>query len=147
MKLYEPRWHASKYVYRCHTRRVVDFAGHPLIINSTLSAWMRANVIEAFEVKDGEGNDVGIVFSTPTSRFPPTGGHERIRNKTDWHAINIRHRRVKDARPHWGSRNIAITSLIQADREYWKNKRGRTVSPTVQAKVDQDMADIAAAFS
>ena len=148
-RIYEPRWHASQGTCNYQSRRTVDFAGHDLVLNSTLPKRVVESVFEAFEIKNDAGEFIGIVFSTPTTRLknPNHWDYARMRNTRDWHAINTRYRRVKNARMHWGSKDYAVWALVEAEKTYWKNRRYRTVSPAKQMKIDQAMADIAAAFS
>lgn len=139
----QPQWHAARCGYHYQSRRILDFAGHDLVLNSRLPKRFIDRVLEAFEVKDRKGEFVGIVFKTPTTRFAPDGGgHERIRNRFDWHAINSRHKRVKDWREHWGGKRVAVAALMFAEQQYWQNLRRRRTSISAS-----DLEAIAAAFS
>lgn len=139
----EPQWHASRCGYHYQSRRILDFAGHDLVLNSKLPKRFIERVLEAFEIKDSKGEFVGIVFKAPTTRFPPDGGtHERIRNRFDWHAINARHKRIKDWRPHWGGKNIAVAALLFDEQKYWERQRRKHTATSAA-----DLAAIAAAFS
>ena len=132
----EQVWRTTKSWFKEFScRRLVDFDGHDLVLNTKIPTdFLPAK--NAFEVRNGEHEFIGIVFET-LHKSNPDGHRTNVRYDC-WHAIDTRMQLISR---HSGKRNWQILKLMNADEEYFERLRRQRQTPSFIS----DMADLSAA--